>query len=282
MKAGRFISAGPPCPCCGSSFHLMLQSSPELVRCLRCGMNRLKADEIKIEKRYSDSYFLDEYKDQYGRTYLEDQSNIESLARQRLRVINHTVSTKNRSLLDIGCAYGFFLSEARKSGWDTEGTDIIEQPLIYAQMELGLKVTRSRAENMEFSSKYGAITLWYVLEHLKDPCGFLKRTAAALEQGGVLALGLPNGSGITYRVNPEYWLQSRPNDHFSDFTYKALRLMGKKIGLRISAVVSRGIHYDRYRKAAHGIFRLIPRYVFELYCRLFHAGDTFEIYFIKE
>src|SRR6202007_1451375 len=46
-------------------------------------------------------------------------------------------------LLEIGCAYGYFLDEARRRGWRVRGVEPSEHAARYAIDELGLEVSCS-------------------------------------------------------------------------------------------------------------------------------------------
>ena len=68
---------------------------------------------------YSSKYFVEDYKNQYGKTYEEDIENLLSLAKKRIEKIKSI--KPSGKILDIGSAMGFFLKEASDNGYETEG-----------------------------------------------------------------------------------------------------------------------------------------------------------------
>ncbi|MBI39648.1 MAG: hypothetical protein CMF59_08615 [Leptospiraceae bacterium] len=90
----------------------------------------LKANSLD----YGPEYFLEEYENQYGKSYLEDESNLRNMARRRLEWMEETIRAGNHivpwdhprgpALLEIGSAAGFFLDEARERGFRTTGIEV--------------------------------------------------------------------------------------------------------------------------------------------------------------
>jgi hypothetical protein len=50
-----------------------------------------------------------------------------------------------------------------------------------------------------------AIAMWHVLEHVPRPFEVLERAAANLEDGGVLAIAMPNPQSLQFRVLGARW-----------------------------------------------------------------------------
>ena len=85
---------------------------------------------------YGKSYFSEQYKNQYGKTYLEDFEFIKKSCGRRVMELNSTLRIAHYAkptVLDIGCAYGPFLSAANDKGWQVFGTDIAEENEINEQ-----------------------------------------------------------------------------------------------------------------------------------------------------
>jgi len=112
-------------------------------RCRSCGM--LYISWLCVPKKeYSKAYFFEEYKKQYGKTYLEDFASIKAQGLRRMALINRLCRTKavrqpaqksaqkplqkpaqnEAAVLDIGCAYGAFLSAAADFLWQPFGFGI--------------------------------------------------------------------------------------------------------------------------------------------------------------
>jgi 2-polyprenyl-3-methyl-5-hydroxy-6-metoxy-1,4-benzoquinol methylase len=123
---------------------------------------------------YTNEYFFDQYKKQYGKTYLEDFDNIKNTARCRLKILKNLLYTlfpanrmsdtppKNKpttpSLLDIGCAYGPFLAAAHEEGFTPAGIDPAEDAVRYVQQELGIPAIHGFFPEMETGSRKSETT----------------------------------------------------------------------------------------------------------------------------
>lgn len=60
-------------------------------------------------REYGDSYFMEEYSNQYKKSYYEDEPNLRSMAKRRLSVLEKVgAKPEGSSLLEIGSAAGIF------------------------------------------------------------------------------------------------------------------------------------------------------------------------------
>ena len=97
-------------------------------------------------------------------------------------------------LLDVGCAYGFFLAAAERAGFTTWGVDIskhaIEQAPRYTNAALA--VVDIASESLPFGDGFfDVVTALDVLEHLENYNYALREIARVLRPGGLLAIHLP-------------------------------------------------------------------------------------------
>ncbi len=75
------------------------------------------------------------------------------------------------------------------------------------------------------------ITLWHVLEHLREPVAHLHRLARVLSDGGVLAVEVPNaGSAVAERLGASW---AEPNVHVNQFTPLSLRMAMERAGFEV-------------------------------------------------
>jgi SAM-dependent methyltransferase len=98
-------------------------------------------------------------------------------------------------LLDVGCGLGFFVrAVGRVGGWEAWGCEISPAAVRYAHDKLGLANVRcGRLEEMEFpAGSFELVTLWDVIEHLRDPEPVLRHCRALLAPSGLLFLHTPN------------------------------------------------------------------------------------------
>jgi SAM-dependent methyltransferase len=95
--------------------------------------------------------------------------------------------------LDIGAGHGHFLARLKKAGWSVEGLDLSGDAAAAAKKEYGIEVRREMFRpGLVEAAAYDLVTAWYILEHVKDPLGFLTEAGRALKPGGLLGVRVPN------------------------------------------------------------------------------------------
>lgn len=284
----RKFSGSAVCPICSRRGKVVLREERRTVyRCRHCALfYQLVFKEP--EERYQEDYFFAEYRQAYGRTYLEDFAAIEERGRDRLVHLEAVCSSGEGDvrmrLLDIGSAYGPFLKAAAERGWEATGCEVCPQAAEYTQKKLRLPVAVVPFEEYpENGLKFNAVTLWYVIEHFENPAAILEKIARISASDGVLAFSTPNGSGWSARKSLSAFLKNSPEDHFTILTPRGVRKMLKRFGYRVVHVRINGIHPERIWKnrAAESISPRLYRFLSMLF-RLLKWGDTFEVYAKKK
>lgn len=168
----------------------------DLVRCSRCGVVFVDPfpDLKRIEALYNDEYFRRDYS--FGIVegdYLASEAVREGEYRRILSRIARL--TDGRSLLEIGCAAGAFLKEARSQGWNVVGVDISPWAVKTARDRFDLDVRQGKLIEQNFpAANFDAVFFGDLLEHLPDPIGFLnevKRVVKSRDNGGVVVAKVP-------------------------------------------------------------------------------------------
>ena len=178
------------CDLCGSAEKILIKTeeSYPISRCRNCSLiyvNRIpNIEEGKV----------------IGEYYEGTKAEIEASEWRYKDVSKYLVAEINKfhpnkgTLLDVGCGYGFFLLEARRSGWQVFGTELSHIAVNYAREKQNLTdVYFSDLSDIEFSiDKFDAINLTNVLEHVPSPTVILENCASKLATGGVLLIRVPN------------------------------------------------------------------------------------------
>jgi SAM-dependent methyltransferase len=108
--------------------------------------------------------------------------------------LSQRLPATRRSLLDVGCHAGRFLTLARDAGWRVAGTEINARTAAHAAAKSGAVVHRVPAERLhELSQQYDAVTLTDVLEHIPEPVTLLSLVRRTIADGGWLAIKVPCG-----------------------------------------------------------------------------------------
>lgn len=266
------------CPFCESKNIEIKNRNAEsnLYKCKKCS-SLFRKYFIPISTDYSSKYFIEDYKNQYGKTYEEDEENLKALAKKRLKIINDI--KPSGKILDLGSAMGFFLKEASLNGYETEGIEISEYAANYCVNNLNLNVHNISLLDFEYKEKeYDIITAWYVLEHINDFDKLLKKILFSLKEDGILALAMPNGNGISGRYNKNYF-KIVPLDHAFEINPKALNSVLKKYSLKRMHFENQSVYYNRFCD----IFNLkllkenkTSKKLYDFFAKKYNLGDTFE------
>ncbi|MGV3666527.1 MAG: class I SAM-dependent methyltransferase [Leptospira bouyouniensis] len=239
------------------------------------------------QREYGDSYFMEEYMSQYNKSYYEDETNLRAMAKRRLRNLSKWVPIhsgdknrkepfQNQSLLEIGSAAGFFLDEARNSGYQTKGLELSPKEVEYSKTKLGLTVERCSVlavEEAEWKESFDTIAAFFVIEHIEDIEGIWKRLTTWLLPGGCLYLAVPSSFGPSFQTNPNEWFRTHPSDHFFDYSVHSLKKLLSILGFDVNYV--RPMSYHSYRDL--GLRGKLPEWLYRLYANQFAYGDTIEL-----
>jgi SAM-dependent methyltransferase len=112
-----------------------------------------------------------------GDAYVADPARQLSRASRQLEQLS-AIQEPGR-LLDFGAGIGTFASVASAAGWAVDAVEASPMAIRRARSEFGVVMTREMPDG-----PFDAITLWDVVEHLRDPEGTVRDLAARLAPGG--------------------------------------------------------------------------------------------------
>ncbi|PKL08636.1 MAG: hypothetical protein CVV51_07975 [Spirochaetae bacterium HGW-Spirochaetae-7] len=277
------------CPSCGERFgHALYRTERKTYfACPSCGLVRM-AYFLARSNPYTDrSYFFEEYKAQYGRTYIEDIPAIRKQADRRLAVIESLLPAghEGETVLDIGCAYGAFVAQAQSRGWNAVGVDIAIDAVEYVRA-----TWKAPAFVADFSAPaadglyprlLACVSMWYVIEHFDEVGRVLRRVASLLKTGGLFAFSTPSGSGVSARRNAPAFFERSPDDHFTVWSPATAPGILKRFGFKVQRIVVTGHHPERFPGIPADPHSFRYRAAMSV-SRLFGLGDTFECYAVYE
>lgn len=222
---------------------------------------------------YEKNYFLEEYKKTYNKTYIEDEKNIRILAKRRLNFLKKFIK-KHYSLLEIGCATGFFLDEAKSFFKKLQGIEISTFASEYGRKKFNLKIENINLFDFiqKNQEKFDVIASFYVIEHFKEQKEIFEFISNSLNQGGLWICAIPSTFGPLFQYHTEEWIKFHPLDHFVDYNPKGLKKILKIYKLRLIFFKPASYHQER----AKGFLNKIPNQFYKLYSNFFAYGDTIE------
>jgi SAM-dependent methyltransferase len=174
-----------------------LQNNLRLVRCLRCGLVYANPTS-SIEEIYR------QYAQLEDELYIAEEKGRRIAAKAILKKIARYKGGKR--LLEVGCAAGFLLDEARSLGWEVYGVDPSRWLLNFADKKFGLKLICGPLGNAEFAPNYfDVIILADVLEHFISPKEEIEKLRSILKPGGILYISTPDIDSFMSRVFKAKW-----------------------------------------------------------------------------
>lgn len=224
--------------------------------CPQCKLEWLdpQPDDATLAAIYSDGYFLGEQNDDAAERRSRMKRATGALYLDALAAV---VQQPNAKLLEIGCGQGEVLVEARQRGFQVSGIEISAHAAAVANGRLGAHaVSVGSLENVPLPPEhFDAVLAADVIEHVRDPRGFVKRIRELLNPGGVVLLITPSLDSWTRRLLRSRWMEYKV-EHLYYFSAASMRLLFEGSGfgeIRISP--SRKVltfdyiwrHFDRFR-----------------------------------
>jgi 2-polyprenyl-3-methyl-5-hydroxy-6-metoxy-1,4-benzoquinol methylase len=213
-----------------------------IAECIGCGFLYLnpvpQPDEIALF--YPKYYWIGE-----KRKFIEKISpSLFSASYEKAKYV--TKYKKQGSILDVGCAEGFFLKHMKMQGWDVTGIDFSEQAISYGKKHLGLELYVGEVVKLErkIKRKFDVITLWATLEHVYDPLETVEAAKKLLTEDGILIYAVPNMGSIQAKIFGKYWLHLDVPRHLCFFTPETARLLCDKTGLTIKEMSYQSIEHN--------------------------------------
>ncbi len=245
--APEAAAASPPerdrwaCPLCqvDEAAHVGTEGPFDVARCRRCGLAyvRPRPTEAALRTFYNETYYDSADPGAMGyAAYRRHETSIRLVARDRLAMMR-TYLTPGR-MLDIGCAYGFFLEPARADGWEVVGVELAADAAARAREEFGLDVRAGALHDQQFpDGAFDAVTLWDCLEHTVDPVAVLEEVRRILRPGGYCFLTVPDaGTWIARLLRGRWFGYRKAGEHTFFFTRPALRTALAQVELEPRAV----------------------------------------------
>lgn len=256
-----------PCRLCGfSGMPKPLFSG--IVKCPGCGLDYFP-DNADTSALYQRDYFHGaEYQ-----SYSEEKEILQRNFRPRLEDILKKQSSGK--LLEIGCAYGFFLDLA-KAHFQVKGVDITVEGTESARKNFGVNTICADFSSLpDESGSYDVICLWDTIEHLPEPFVYLKKAAAWLKPGGHLWLTTGDIGSHIARARGAKWRQIHPPTHLYYFDRSTIEKALLQAGLKMEKFEHVG-QYRSLRTMAYVLFVLRSRRFKWLY-DLFTLGGRFDL-----
>lgn len=240
-----------PCRACGSTATTVRYAMRgyKVVRC-RCCSSLTTAfimDTSEAGRFYGHEYF-------HGGDYFDYQST-EQISKRNFAVFVKRMSQVQASghLLELGCAYGYFLDLA-KDHWSVTGVDISRAAITSCSTRHGDSVFCGDLLSLDLPGLYyDWVVAWDVIEHLNQPRAYVHRCFELLRPGGFLAVTTGDASSWVARLLGSKWRLLIPPSHLVFLSRKGISVLLEEAGY--SEIVVDTIGY--YRSYEFAAFRLL-------------------------
>ena len=176
------------------------------------------------------------------------------VARRRLRKISGLLGKAAPAairLVDVGCSRGQFVAAAAQLGFDAEGVEPAPKSAAAARAA-GLRVHQGLLEDLRFpAAAFDALTLFEVVEHLRQPLELLRECRRILKPGGVLVISTGNTASwtvATMRARWDYFDIARDGGHISFFNPSSVRQLAANSGFTVARIETARVKF--HEKAA--------------------------------
>lgn len=218
------------CPVCRHSeqVHLFRKDGWNIVQCAACSLALVNPRrKHSVDIYVSDDYFCN---DNYYYDYAANKRAYQKGFRSKLALICRHCARKGK-LLDIGAAYGFFMEEAAKFGFEPYGVELSKAAAEHAS-HYGHVFHRPLAD-VDTDVRFSVVTFIDSLEHFENPLDGLKQAARLLEDRGIVAVMVPNIDSLFARLTRSRWHLLLPEEHLFYFTPKSVRFAFEQAGLEV-------------------------------------------------
>ena len=253
------VQPAETCPICGaaaafSTLCPVVLAAPEpvysLVECGCCNARFLNPlpDTEALNRFYAPHY--------YGSDWYKQEEKGRMFARSMLG------RGFGGRFLDVGCNLGYFLrAVADVSGCEAHGVEISPEAAGHAKSELSLDVRCCELMDAGYPDRFfDFIHVNNVLEHVRNPPGFIRECRRILRDGGRLYLSVPNGrvdsAGLINYFQEENAPPRSKDGHLFFFSKNALDRLFKTSGFKIAEAHTYGIRrglrlLGRYPQKSH-------------------------------
>lgn len=183
------------CPMCGNHEVTERVRFEEMTVgfCPRCGSGMV----IGIKGETHDKHHANDYSARYEQERLASKASAcWELVRQRTQDLRGV-----ESILDIGCGEGAFLDLAKRAGLRTAGIEISPHAALVA-VQKGHEIFCNSVQEAPFPPGilFDVITMWDILEHLRQPNQALRNVFVSLAPRGRLFIATPMMGSIYDRL----------------------------------------------------------------------------------
>jgi SAM-dependent methyltransferase len=207
------------------------------------------ADPQLDDKSLADAYTSHYYPSNGNVNAAVYESTPEAILRQTFSRAEAALgSLAGKSLLDFGCGVGGLCRVAGEYGIHAMGIepDASAREKSCKSGSLRAYASLGSLRQAQPEAKFDIITMWDVIEHLREPWKDLTDLSDLLQPDGWLLLSTPNAACLKARFDRERWENIVNPTHFYYFTRKSLEAVLSRAGFFQMGELRFPIRYPRH------------------------------------
>ena len=169
-----------------------------IVKCCKCGLIYMnpRPDPARIHENYTS--MADDF-------YMQEEAGRRQSADSILKYLKKI--NKTGRILDVGCATGFLLDQARQRGWEVYGVELSAWAVDYAKNKLQLpNITQGSLKDANYPANFfDVVVLKDVIEHLTDPKETLEQIRRILKPAGIICCNTPDIDSLASKILGAKW-----------------------------------------------------------------------------
>lgn len=223
------------CPVCGDRrecSRVFVRDNFPILRCCACGVGMTRLPEnFSPSGIYTEGYFQGRQPDGYS-----DYIGSEDVLRAEFRTVVQdlrSVGCSRGKLLELGCAYGFFLAEA-KAHFEVSGIEVSDSAVRFCRAR-GFDVEGGTLTEEYIGRRppFDAVVMLDVIEHLMEPDRVLELLCKAMKPGGTLLLSTGDWDSVLSRIMGRHWRLMTPPQHTFFFSPRTMSAMLARVGFNV-------------------------------------------------
>jgi 2-polyprenyl-3-methyl-5-hydroxy-6-metoxy-1,4-benzoquinol methylase len=255
-QQGSYITACPVgCAAPLTVTDLVLPEGP-LRRCRDCGQFVSAADE----QRYWDTMatFNAPGFNQPGPPELARRSRVAQRRLHKVAALLDQTPAASR-ILDVGCSRGQFVAFAHDCGFTAEGVEPAPD-IAAAARATGLKVHTGLLEEQKFpDASFDTLTLFEVVEHLREPLPLLRECRRVLKPRGILLISTGNAASWTVAAMGarwDYFHIEKDGGHVSFFNPRSMERLAANTGFAVEHIETARVKFHEKGEVAPLVYTL--------------------------
>ena len=225
-----------------------------LRRCSGCGQLMSRASAARYAETMQQFNAAD-----FNAPRGQELARRQSVARQRLSRIASLTGQRpaNMRVLDIGCSRGQFVAAAIAAGYRAEGVEPAPR-IAEAARAAGLPVKTGLLEDQHYPEAcFDALTLFEVIEHLREPLPLLAECRRVLKPGGILLVSTANAESWTAAAMGarwDYFDMEKDGGHISFYNPRSMAMIAAAAGFEVARLDTARVKFHDKGDTPRGLY----------------------------